>query len=295
MSAYRYRLLGLLGAALLAACSSAPRNVPIEDRSPGKPPAPASAPAPKPAAEPAAATPTRDGKDGFYTVQRGDTLHSIALAQGRDWRDIARWNGIEDPNKIRVGQVLRVAPQPTDKPSDPVAAAAPVAPATSVQARPLGGAAPSAPAPGVPAPTATVPPAPEPAKPAAGAAAAASGIEWLWPLKGPVLEQFNETRNKGIDIGGKEGEPVVAAGDGQVVYVGNGLRGYGNLVILKHDDDFVSAYAHNREVLVKKDAHVKRGQKIAEVGRTDADRPKLHFEIRRAGKPLDPLTMLPPQ
>ncbi|MFN9479563.1 MAG: LysM peptidoglycan-binding domain-containing protein, partial [Betaproteobacteria bacterium] len=114
MSAYRYRLLGLLGAALLAACSSAPRNVPIEDRSPGKPPAPASAPAPKPAAEPAAATPTRDGKDGFYTVQRGDTLHSIALAQGRDWRDIARWNGIEDPNKIRVGQVLRVAPQPTD-------------------------------------------------------------------------------------------------------------------------------------------------------------------------------------
>jgi lipoprotein NlpD len=147
----------------------------------------------------------------------------------------------------------------------------------------------------VPAPTATVPPAPEPAKPAAGAAAAASGIEWLWPLKGPVLEQFNETRNKGIDIGGKEGEPVVAAGDGQVVYVGNGLRGYGNLVILKHDDDFVSAYAHNREVLVKKDAHVKRGQKIAEVGRTDADRPKLHFEIRRAGKPLDPLTMLPPQ
>ncbi|MFN7572947.1 MAG: peptidoglycan DD-metalloendopeptidase family protein [Betaproteobacteria bacterium] len=295
MFAYRYRLLGLLGVALLAACSSAPRNVPIEDRSAGRPAA-------KPAAEaPAAATPApgRDPREAFYTVQRGDTLHSIALAHGRDWRDIARWNGIEDPNKIRVGQQLRVAPQPTEKANEPVAATSPIAPAASVQARPLDGAAAAptaaAPATAAPAAAAVAPPAAAAGKPAPGAAAMAGGIEWLWPLKGPVLEQFNETRNKGIDIGGKEGESVVAAGDGQVVYVGSGLRGYGNLVIVKHDDDFVSAYAHNREVLVKKDAYVKRGQKIAEVGRTDADQPKLHFEIRRAGKPLDPLSLLPPQ
>jgi lipoprotein NlpD len=116
---------------------------------------------------------------------------------------------------------------------------------------------------------------------------------WSWPIEGKVIETFNETRNKGIDILGKEGDPVLAAADGQVVYSGSGLRGYGNLVIVKHDDDFISAYAHNRQILVKQGQTVKRGQRIAELGKTDAEMPKLHFEIRRQGKPIDPLTVLP--
>jgi lipoprotein NlpD len=284
------RLLAALTLAVLAACSSAPRkDVPIVDRSPAKP-AEASKPA-APAVRPA------DSKEGFYVVQRGDTLYSIALAHGRDWREIARWNGIDDPAKIRVGQTLRVAPAPTDAPSE-VAATVPVAPPPStVQARPLDGTAASAPPPvaALPpsAPPSVPPPVAAPAKPAA--TANDSGIDWLWPAKGPVLEQFNETRNKGIDIGGKEGDPVIAASDGQVVYVGSGLRGYGNLVIVKHNDEYVSAYAHNREVLVKQGDGVRKAQKIATLGASDADRPKLHFEIRQKGKPVDPLKLLPPQ
>jgi lipoprotein NlpD len=110
-----------------------------------------------------------------------------------------------------------------------------------------------------------------------------------------VIDKFDEKRNKGIAIAGKEGDPVVASADGQVVYSGSGLRGYGNLVILKHNDDFISAYAHNRQILVKQGQMVKRGQRIAEVGRSDTTQPKLHFEIRRQGKPVDPLAYLPPR
>lgn len=108
-----------------------------------------------------------------------------------------------------------------------------------------------------------------------------------------MLEEFHETRNKGIDIAGNEGDPVLAASDGQVVYSGSGLRGYGNLVIIKHTDDYISAYAHNRQILVKQGQTVKRGQQIAELGKSDAEVPKLHFEIRRQGKPVDPLKYLP--
>jgi lipoprotein NlpD len=277
----------------LAGCSSAPRmEVPIVDRSPARA-AEAAKPAPRPT----------EAKDGFYVVQRGDTLYSIALAQGRDWRDLARWNGIDDPAKIRVGQTLRVAPAPTDTPAESVAATVPVAPPSgSVQARPLDGAAGTTspapvPSPVLPPPVVAAPPpgipTPAPAKPPP--VANDSGIDWLWPAKGPVLDQFNEARNKGIDIGGKEGDPVIAASDGQVVYVGSGLRGYGNLVIVKHNDEYVSAYAHNREVLVKQGDSVRKGQKLAVLGASDADRPKLHFEIRRQGKPVDPLKLLPPQ
>jgi lipoprotein NlpD len=117
----------------------------------------------------------------------------------------------------------------------------------------------------------------------------------MWPLAGKVIDKFDEKRNKGIDISGREGDPVVAASDGSVVYSGSGLRGYGNLVIVKHNDDFISAYAHNRQILVKQGQVVKRGQRIAEVGMTDATSPKLHFEIRRGGKPVDPLQYLPPR
>ncbi len=260
----------------------------------------------------------------MYTVQRGDTLYSVALAFGQDFRDLARWNGIEDPSRLTVGQVLRVEP--------PAAAAAvvPVAPVAAAQATPLppatagavagaagAAAGPSAQAPATspPAPGSATPPAAAPPQPAAagggatavapaGAASAPSAVttpptgaaqlgQWIWPAEGRLLEGFHDTRNKGIDIAGKEGDPVVAAADGQVVYSGSGLRGYGNLVILKHGDDFISAYAHNRSILVKQGQSVRRGQRIAELGRTDADVPKLHFEIRQQGKPIDPLGLLP--
>ena len=118
---------------------------------------------------------------------------------------------------------------------------------------------------------------------------------WLWPAKGKVVEPFNETRNKGIDIGGAEGEPVLAASDGEIVYSGSGLRMYGNLVIIKHNDDFISAYAHNKQILVKQGQTVRRGQRIADLGKTDDGQTRLHFEIRYRGKPVDPTKYLPPR
>jgi lipoprotein NlpD len=307
----------------LAGCSTTALNpAPIVDRSER---ATATSPAPTTAAPAAAAqspAATRQARDGAYTVQRGDTLYSIALAFGQDHRDLARWNGIEDPSRLAVGQLLRVEP--------PAAAAAvvPVAPVAAAQPTPLppatagaaAGASGAAAAPSVQAPagtptapgSATLPAAtpPLPAAAAGGAtsvapaaaasapsAATANGAAqlgpWLWPAEGKLIEGFHATRNKGIDIAGKEGDPVVAAADGQVVYSGSGLRGYGNLVILKHGEDFISAYAHNRSILVKQGQSVRRGQRIAELGRTDADVPKLHFEIRQQGKPIDPLGLLP--
>jgi lipoprotein NlpD len=131
--------------------------------------------------------------------------------------------------------------------------------------------------------------------PEAKPAAPAPSADWIWPVSGKVIDRFDEKRNKGIAIAAREGDPVVASADGQVVYSGSGLRGYGNLVILKHNDDFISAYAHNRQILVKQGQAVKRGQRIAEVGMSDASQPKLHFEIRRQGKPVDPLAYLPPR
>jgi lipoprotein NlpD len=118
-------------------------------------------------------------------------------------------------------------------------------------------------------------------------------INWIWPANGAVLAGFDDVKNKGLDIGGAVGDPVLAAADGRVVYVGAGLRGYGNLIILKHDNVFLTAYAHNRTLLVKEDQTVLKGQKIAEMGNSDADRVKLHFEVRRQGKPVDPAKYLP--
>jgi lipoprotein NlpD len=216
----------------------------------------------------------------MYTVQRGDTLKEVAAALGRDYRDLVRWNNLDDPNKLIVGQVLRVSP-PAEG-----AVAAPIAPAGSAQARPLTPAAPSEAA-GAPTPP---PPAVPPPTPA---------LTWSWPLNGSLLVKFDEnldaSRNKGIDIAAKEGDPVSAAADGVVFYVGSALRGYGNLVILKHNDEFTSVYAHNSKLLVKKDQAVRRGERIAEAGKTDTTSPRLHFEIRRGGKPVDPLQFLPPR
>ena len=116
---------------------------------------------------------------------------------------------------------------------------------------------------------------------------------WIWPAQGSLIAGFDEAKNKGLDIGGKAGDAVLAAADGRVVYAGAGLRGYGNLIILKHNNTYLTAYAHNQTLLVKEDQSVQKGQKIAEMGNSDADRVKLHFEIRRQGKPVDPARYLP--
>ena len=215
------------------------------------------------------------GKPGYYSVKPGDTLIRIGLESGQSWKDVARWNNLENANLIEVGQVLRVVP--------PVASAA-VSDSGGVVARPVAVAPPVTPA----APTAS---APKPANPATSAGE--DDVAFIWPSSGTLLAGFDEARNKGYDIGGKAGDAVLAAADGRVVYAGAGLRGYGNLIILKHNNTFLTAYAHNQSLLVKEDQAVRKGQKIAEMGSTDADRVKLHFEIRRQGKPVDPVRYLP--
>jgi len=139
-------------------------------------------------------------------------------------------------------------------------------------------------------------PVPVPAPSAAQPVPAREGdddVTWVWPSAGPVATGFDEARSKGLAFTGKVGDPVLAAADGRVVYAGSGLRGYGNLVIVKHNATYLTAYAHNQTLLVKEDQVVRRGQKIAEMGSSDADRVQLHFEIRRQGKPIDPARLLP--
>ncbi len=292
----------LAAAVLMAGCGSKVVNhAPVEDRGTG-----ISRPAPV-AVEPAtsvAKTPAgieNAGKPGYYTVKPGDTLIRIGLDTGQNWRDIVRWSGIENPNLIEVGQVLRIAP-PTAGSAPVVAAAVVTRPVTSASATPTAvppvQAASAAKAATTPASAAS--PSPAPAGTAAASAppvaAVVSGedeITWIWPTSGAVLAGFDEVKNKGLDIGGAAGETVVAAADGRVVYVGAGLRGYGNLIILKHNNTYLTAYAHNQTLLVKEDQSVRKGQKIAEMGNSDADRVKLHFEVRRQGKPVDPAKYLP--
>ena len=217
------------------------------------------------------------GKPGYYTVKPGDTLIRIALDQGQSAADIARWSNVENPNRIEVGQVLRVVP--------PVALGVVTKPVTAASVSPVATPAASAASADKSAAVASVAPAP--------AATGEDDIAWIWPSNGTVVAGFDEVKNKGLDIGGAEGDPVVAAADGRVVYVGAGLRGYGNLIILKHNNTFLTAYAHNKTLLIKEDQSVRKGQKIAEMGSSDADRVKLHFEVRRQGKPVDPAKYLP--
>lgn len=278
----------LASAVVLAACSSSPQvnRAPVEDRSSASAKTPVvSAPVkPPPGIENA-------GKPGYYAVKPGDTLIRIGLENGQSHKDIARWNALENPNKIEVGQILRVVP-PTGP--DALAVTKPVT-SGNVTTTPIG--TPSVPVPvPVPAKTASTPAPAASAPVAAAPAPAATGdddLAWIWPGKGAVVAEFDEAKNKGLDIAGTAGESVLAAADGKVVYAGAGLRGYGNLIILKHNNTYLTAYAHNQALLVKEDQTVKRGQKIAEMGNSDADRVKLHFEIRRQGKPVDPLKYLP--
>jgi len=292
---------GLLG------CQSTPNQAPVEDRgaskAPMRPPAPP-ADTNKVAVAASSTTPAVETRAPTYTVRPGDTLMRIGLETGQSWRDIARWNNITDPNVIEVGQVLKVlaptgevtttttttvttapvgASAPTFKPLPPVAkndikpadakasGAGTASSGASVASVPLTGAATSAPA----------------------ARDADDDLTWAWPAAGPVVAPFDDSKTKGLSIGGKAGDPVLAAADGRVVYAGSGLRGYGNLVIVKHNANYLTAYAHNQILLVKEDQIVKRGQKIAEMGSTDTDKVQLHFEIRKQGKPIDPARLLP--
>jgi lipoprotein NlpD len=251
----------------LASCSS--RRAPIVDHSGNS------------RSTTAAAIPV---EPGFYRVKRGDTLYRIALENGQSYRDIAQWNNLSNPDQIEVDQVLRVAP-PQDR-NLPVMVA-PVK-SNSVDVTPIAAEekiernkekATKEVADKAPRQEHT-----DPAKEKAD-------ISLAWPAKGTLIG-FDEVKNKGIDILGKAGDAIKAAGNGKVVYAGNGLRGYGNLVIIKHNSTYLTAYAHNRTLLVKEGEQVYTGQKIAEMGNTDSDRVKLHFEVRRYGKPVDPARYL---
>ena len=295
---------------------------PVSERTP--PPRPGVKPAspPPPVAKPdgaVVATPLPPSTPALpagptYTVRQGDTLFSIAKTHGVDVRELAAWNNIEQGN-IRVGQQLRLSPPGG-------VAAAPIKPAPSgVETRPLDGSAPSTDpnmktgplAQRVPysddayARMAKLQPKPEvkseikpdtktDAKPEVkpDAPLAAGEVDWSWPTAGKVIANFNDGSNKGVAIAGKLGQPVHASAAGRVIFSGNGPRGMGKLVVIRHNANYLSVYAHNHTLLVKEGQNVGKGQKISEMGNSDSDQVKLHFEIRRQGKPVDPVKLLPP-
>lgn len=271
-------LVSVVVAGILAGCGSTSLNrAPVEDRGSAGRSSPVMLDPNTPAVKQQPGF-ENAGKAGYYTVKPGDTLIRIALDHGQSSADIARWSNVENPNRIEIGQVLRVVP--------PVATGVVTKPVTTASVSPV--AAPAASAASADKPAAAVA-----ATTPAPAATGDDDIAWIWPSNGMVVAGFDEVKNKGLDIGGAEGDPVVAAADGRVVYVGAGLRGYGNLIILKHNNTFLTAYAHNKTLLIKEDQSVRKGQKIAEMGSSDADRVKLHFEVRRQGKPVDPAKYLP--
>ena len=303
----------LVIAALIAGCA-VQKPAPVDDRAPrATPPPVAATPPPPPEPKP---LPT-------HTVKRGETLVGIALQYGLDYRELAAWNNIVNPNVLSVGQLLVVAaPAGAAPPSVAATTAGPVAtplttPGPPIEARPLvntpsakveprgqkvpysdralaqlGAADPGSSAPQAEPSQPQVVEVPAPAEPAKPSGTDREDVDWMWPVKGKVLSPFSEA-SKGVDIGGRKGAPVLAAASGRVVYAGAGLRGYGKLVIIKHNNTWLSAYAHNENILVKEQQDVRKGQKIAEMGQTDADQVKLHFEVRREGKPVDPAKVLP--
>ncbi|BAO30212.1 peptidoglycan DD-metalloendopeptidase family protein [Sulfuritalea hydrogenivorans] len=304
MNAARLMLVMLLP--IIAGCAShAP--APVEER--GGAPA-----ATKPAA-PVQAAATTDSRIGYHSVKKGDTLYSIALDNGQDYKDVAAWNNLENPNRIMIGQQLRVTPPDNGAPvavAKPVSSGGPIevkqsaTPASSntdtLKREPRGGKlayseealARARQGEAAARPVDTRPePKPVEAQPVDKPVVAGDEVEWMWPASGKLITPFAEGSSKGIDIAGKGGDPVLAAAGGVVSYAGAGLRGYGNLVVLRHNGTYLSVYAHNSKILVKEKQTVTKGQKIAEIGSTDSDSPRLHFEIRRQGKPADPQKFLP--
>jgi lipoprotein NlpD len=297
----------------LSACTTTPNQAPVIDRNP--------TPAAKPATPSETAQIARDER-GLYTVKKGDTLIRIALEYGQNYRDLVTWNNLANPNDIKVDQVLRVQPPESANagvqtsavvmpPADTKPPAA-VTPPVPKKTGPKGDKRPYSdstlaelqrPDNGKPEQLASVAPAPAPAPVAvpptlpptlpAPAVAEDEKLSWIWPADGKVVATFDEGKNKGVDIAGKSGQAVVAAGAGKVMYAGSGIRGYGNLVIVKHNNSLLSAYAHNRTIVVKEGQTVGKGEKIAEMGDSDTDAVKLHFEIRQQGKPVDPSKFLP--
>jgi lipoprotein NlpD len=293
---------------LVAGCNTTSRQAPVIERPVGSSTAKAR---PAPVREE-----TRDAK-GTYTVRRGDTLLRIAFDHGQSYRDLVAWNNLSDPDDIKVGQVLRVAPNERQASSTVVTQPVPMPP----DSRPS---APRKTAPRADKKTYSEETAEAPRSERAGeraetvaanaaaaavspAAAAAAGsrvgstvtatddekLSWMWPSDGRIIATFDEGKSKGIDIAGRAGQQVMAAGAGKVMYAGSGIRGYGNLVIVKHSNSLLSAYAHNRAIVVKEGDNVAKGQVIAEMGDSDAETVKLHFEIRQQGKPVDPSRFLP--
>nr|WP_218876529.1 peptidoglycan DD-metalloendopeptidase family protein [Pseudomonas fluorescens] len=264
-TSFQRLVLGLVLSSLLAACSSTPSSgARVVDRNNAVP------------QKPTVTT-------GQYVVRKGDTMFSIAFRYGWDYKALAARNNIPVPYTIHPGQTIRFDGRTGSTPTTVVtnSGSSPSSSSkTTIITRPAGTAA----------PTVASKPAPAPLPPAGPAPTG-----WGWPSNGVLIGKFssNGSLNKGIDIAGDLGQPVLAASDGTVVYAGSGLRGYGELVIIKHSDTYVSAYGHNRRLLVREGQQVKVGQTIAEMGSTGTDRVKLHFEIRRQGKPVDPLQFLP--
>ncbi|HTY04214.1 MAG TPA: peptidoglycan DD-metalloendopeptidase family protein [Rhodocyclaceae bacterium] len=277
----------------------------------------------------AATAPPAAPREGYYVVKKGDTLYRIAKNNGVEPQDLVAWNNLPDATKIEVGQELRVALPEGAVEVKPIAAPAPLVAVGETPPTPTGGMGDAlkrdpkggtlaysdtalsqvremdggvAPARPIEAPAPAVAPAPAPAPvpapaPTPAPAPSADSLDWTWPAAGKVIGGFvdggaGKESNKGIDVTGRMGEPIYAAAAGTVTYVGS-LRGYGDFLVVRHNSRYISVYAHTSKILVKKDQTVTRGQKIAEIGSSDADRPRLHFEIRQDSNPVDPLTLLP--
>ncbi|VAW78987.1 Murein hydrolase activator NlpD [hydrothermal vent metagenome] len=270
-------MMGILLPCLFAACSTHSVQAPIGDRSKGR----------------------LAGNPDSHIVRQGDTLYSVAFLYGYQIEDVAAWNGLKPPYTIYKGRHLRLHPPPARPVSRPQPKATPIAASQPKRRYPTRSRPKTATPPVVSSKPKTA------LAPAARSKVAAvkahqpkiqnGRLSWAWPLKGPLLKRFkaNSSGKKGIDIGGKSGTPVRAAADGKIVYSGSGLGGYGRLIIVKHNNDFLSAYAHNRKLLAQEGEWVKQGQVIAQMGSSGTDRTRLHFEIRKRGQPVDPLRYLP--
>tara|TARA_R110001599_G_scaffold159052_1_gene346009 strand:+ start:30371 stop:31213 length:843 start_codon:yes stop_codon:yes gene_type:complete len=272
-------ILFLLLVSTLAACSSLKHNAPVSERKVG---------------DTVVSKPADDRS--YYVVKKGDTLYRIALDFGQSYQELVVWNQLANPNDLKIDQVLRVAP-PTLVGKSGAQTAAIATNSSGIETRQL--APPTAP--NKTEPNGDKQPYSESKlaemkKPDNAVSEQQDGgddsVSWMWPASGKVVSAFDDSK-KGIDIAGKSGQAVLAASTGKVMYAGSGIRGYGNLVIVKHNSTLLSAYAHNKKILVKEGQAVTKGQKIAEMGDSDADAIKLHFEIRQQGKPVDPLKYLP--
>lgn len=317
MNKTRFIVLGIMAGALVA-CTTPRTPAPVIERHPVS----------NQSATTTGVQHVPEGR-GFYSVKKGDTLYRIALEFGQSYRDIVAWNNLENANDIKVDQILRVSP-PDGSKAIGGAQVGSVSNGSGVEVRPLGSAplastnlgtgiggnkiaprgdkrpysdntlaelqkpeaalvaeAPKNDEKVVVAPVVT-------GSTASGKVASVDEdrVDWMWPVEGKLIGNFDSNK-KGIDISGKAGQSVVAASGGKVMYAGSGIRGYGNLVIIKHTSSLLSAYAHNKTILVKEGQVVNKGQKIAEMGSSDSDVIKLHFEIRQQGKPVDPSKFLP--